>query len=91
MATVLITFKIMPDSVEANLDTIEQQSTEFIEKFGGKVIKNEREPIAFGLVALKLSFSSDEQNSNLDPLEDQIRNVEGVSSVEVVDIRRAIG
>ena len=91
MATVLITFKIMPDSVEANLDTIEQQSTEFIEKFGGKVIKNEREPIAFGLVALKLAFSSDEQNSNLDPLEDQIRNIEVVSSVDVVDIRRAIG
>ena len=91
MGTVIITYKIMPDSVDVNLDDIEKESRGIINKFGGKVMGVEKEPIAFGLVALKITLSLDEKNSNLDPLEDQLRNIEGVSSAEVSDIRRAVG
>ena len=90
MGVVLVTFKIMPESVDVHLEAIEEEVRGFIHKFGGSVGSVEKEPIAFGLIALNISFSLDEHQSNLDPLEDQIRNVKGVSSVEVVDVRRAI-
>ncbi len=91
MGTVLIIFKIMPDTVDADLDEIEEKARKTIEKFGGTIGKAEKEPIAFGLVALKLFFSLDENKSNLEPLEENLRSIEGVASAEVIDVRRAIG
>ena len=81
----------MPDSVEANLSDVEEKSKKIIEDFGGKIIKTENEPVAFGLIALKITFSLDEKNSNLDPLESQLTDMDEVSSAEVVEIRRAVG
>ena len=72
------------------LSKIEGKVKETIKGFNGVVGNIEKEPIAFGLVALMVSCSLDEKNSNLDPLEDQLRNLDGVISVEVVDVRRAI-
>ena len=87
----LITFKIMPDTVDVDLDDVEEKARGLIEDFGGNIIKSEKEPVAFGLMALSISFSLDESYSNLDTLEDQLRNIEGVISAEVVDVRRAVG
>ena len=81
----------MPDSVDVNLNDVEVKSKKIIERFGGKIIKTEKEPVAFGLVALKITFSLDESNSNLDPLESQLTDMDEVSSAEVVEIRRAVG
>ena len=91
MGYVLVTFKIMPEGVDVDLGKIEGAVKKLIIGFGGVVGNIEKEPIAFGLVALRVSCSLDEKNSNLDPLEDQLRNLDGVVSVEVVDVRRAIG
>ncbi len=91
MALVLVTFRIMPESVEVDLNVIEKEVSDLIVRFGGEIARSEKKPIAFGLLALDLSFSLDEKNSNLDPLEDQIRNVSGVESVQVIDVRRAVG
>ena len=33
----------------------------------------------------------DESKGSIDPLEDEIKKIEGVSSVETIDVRRAIG
>lgn len=81
----------MPENVDVDLDGVEKRAKVVIEEFGGKVGNTEREPVAFGLIALKISLSLDEGKSNLDPLEEKLRAIDGVISVEVVDIRRAIG
>ena len=91
MADVIITLKIMPSSPEANLENIKKEVIMHIEKFPGKVKETSLEPVAFGLKALKITFISNEKNSNLDPLEDQIRNLEDVSSCEVSEVSRVIG
>ncbi|MEK6826005.1 MAG: elongation factor 1-beta [Nanoarchaeota archaeon] len=91
MGIVLVTFKIMPESVDVDLDEIQKEAKNLIEKFGGKVSGFEKEPVAFGLNALITRFSLDEKISNLDPLEDNIRNIDGVMSVDVTDVRRGIG
>ena len=91
MATVLITFKIMPESVEVSLDTLEPLCIQAIKDFGGYVAKIEKEPIAFGLTALKIIFSMDESKGSTDTLEDTLKEMEGIRNVEVVDVRRALG
>lgn len=91
MATVLVTFRLMPESPDIDLDTILEHAREIIEDFGGSLGHSQKEPVAFGLVALNISLRIDEQNSNLDPLEEKLRALDGVASAEVIDVRRAIG
>ncbi|MDP2750573.1 MAG: elongation factor 1-beta [Nanoarchaeota archaeon] len=91
MADVVITMKIMPESPEADLDRIEKEAIAIIADFGGEVGKKEIEPIAFGLKALKLIFVADEKKGGTDAMEAKLSEISEVNSVEVVDVRRAIG
>jgi len=92
MAKLIITLRIMPDSPEADLDNIEKEAIKEIKKFSGETeLKREIEPVAFGLKALRIIFVSDESKSNLDELENNIKLINNVNSVEIVDVRRAIG
>jgi elongation factor 1-beta len=91
MADVIVTMKIMPDSPETNLDELETKVTELITGYGGEVGKKEIEPVAFGLKALILIFVADEAKGSTEDLEKQISEVEGVTSVEITDVRRAVG
>jgi len=91
MAQVIVTVKIMPESPDSDLKAIEETSKKQIAEFGGEVGKVEIEPIAFGLNALKLFFVMDESKGDTEPLENTLKNIEQVQSVEVTDVRRAIG
>jgi len=92
MAQVVATLKIMPESPEVDLDILESKAKEKIISFSGnEEMKSEQEPIAFGLIALKITFVMDESKGPIDPLEEQIKALEGVKSVETIDVRRAIG
>ncbi len=91
MANVIITFRIMPESPSVNLNWISGQVSNLIAEFGGNVGKVEEEPIAFGLKALKIYFVLDEQKGSTQHLEEKISLISGVNSIEVVDVRRAIG
>ena len=91
MAQVIVTVKLMPTDVDVDLSKLEKLASKEIEKFGGKIGRVTQEPIAFGLKALIISFFSDESKSNLDPLEESLRNVTDVESVDIVEVRRALG
>ncbi|MFC1727991.1 elongation factor 1-beta [Nanoarchaeota archaeon] len=92
MAKVIVTFKIMPESPESDLDKIQEESKQKIIDFVGEGdMKIEVEPMAFGLKAIKIIFVADEDKGSTDDLEEQIKELEGVSSLEVIDVRRAIG
>ncbi|MFH0868448.1 MAG: elongation factor 1-beta [Candidatus Woesearchaeota archaeon] len=92
MAQVVITLKIMPESPEVDLNKIEQEAKAKIIDFSqNKEMKTEQEPIAFGLKAIKIIFVMEESKGSTDALEEQIKTISGVNSVEVVDVRRAIG
>ena len=92
MAQVVVTLKIMPESVEVDLNKIKEQAKNKIIDFAGAGdMKIEEQPIAFGLKALNIIFIMDEAKGSTEPLEDSILDVEGVQSVEVTDVRRAIG
>jgi elongation factor 1-beta len=89
MAQAIIQIKIMPESPSADLDKIEEKAEHLILK-GTKQIKKEREPIAFGLVAVKITFTWPEEEST-DYLLEDIRAIPEVNSAEIIDFRRAIG
>jgi len=92
MTNVIITLKIMPESPETDLNSIEEQAKTSIKEFAGETeTKSEQEPIAFGLKALKIVFVMDESKGSTEELENKIKEIPCVNSVEVVDVRRAIG
>ena len=92
MADVIITLKIMPESPEIDLDKIEEESKKKIEEFAGEgETKSEKVPLAFGLNSLNIIFVMDESKGSPDPVEESIKAIEGVQSVEVIDVRRALG
>ncbi len=92
MAQVVVTLKIMPESPEVDLHAIEADAKKKIIDFAGAGdTKTEEVPIAFGLKALQIIFIMEESKGSTEPLEDEIGHTEGVKSVEVSDVRRAVG
>ena len=89
MATIVKT-RIMPSSPETDLEKIKEKVKKFIESEGGKGIKFEEELIAFGLKAVIVFFLWDEEKE-LEPLEKAFSEIENVNSVQLIDMRRAIG
>ncbi len=91
MATAAIQFKIMPENLETNLENLKDKIKSKIESFNSGVFNEAKEePIAFGLKALivTLALSEDEE---VDSVENSLKEIKGVSSVELIDYRRAIG
>ncbi|MBS3095752.1 elongation factor 1-beta [Candidatus Woesearchaeota archaeon] len=91
MASVIITFKVTLESPDVDADGVKYKVINAIEDYGADVGKSEIEEVAYGIKAVKIIFIMDESKGATDPLEEKVKEIEGVSSVEVVDVRRAIG
>ena len=92
MASVVVTLRIMPNNPGTDLSVLETEAKKEIVKFcDSKEFKVKIEPIAFGLKALNLLFVMDESKGSTEELEEKIKLIDGVESVEVTDVRRAIG
>lgn len=85
MGDVIVGFKVMPASVEENLDKIESEIKEKI-----KPQKIAREDIAFGLVAILIVKIVEDAEGTLDVVEKQLRSIKGVGEVEVTGITRSL-
>lgn len=91
MTVAAVQFKIMPESIEVDLSKIKQEVKEKIESFESAVFNEAKEePIAFGLKALLITFAIPE-SQEVDDVEKELSKIEGVSSVELIDYRRAVG
>ncbi|MBM3200064.1 elongation factor 1-beta [Candidatus Woesearchaeota archaeon] len=91
MAKVMVSMRIMPESVEINLKDLEKKVKEEISKFGGDVVNVSVSPIAFGLNALDIEFFMDEKLGGTDPLEEKIAGIEGVVNASTTSVRRVVG
>lgn len=92
MASVVVTLRIMPQSTETDLSELEEKAKKEIVDFcNAKEFKTQIQPIAFGLKSLNIIFVMDESKGSTEKLENKISQIEGVESVEVTDVRRAIG
>jgi elongation factor 1-beta len=90
MGIALIRIKIMPSSTEEDLNLIGNNAEKVILKGKGTHYSSEEQNIAFGLKALIVSFALDE-SLELETIERALERIEGVNSVQVIDMRRAFG
>ncbi len=91
MATAGIQFKIMPEGLDTDLDELKTKIQTSVETFESGVFNDAKEePIAFGLKALivTIALSEDEES---DAVEKALNEIEGISSVELIDYRRVVG
>lgn len=87
MANVLAVVKIMPEDAGTNMQKLQSAISK---KLPAKVSikKAEIEEIAFGIKALRLSLMLPDETGGTDAVEDAIRNVKGVSDVQVEFVSR---
>lgn len=85
MGSVIVTFKIMPESVEINLDSLEETIKKEInpQRIG-------RVPIAFGLNAIKIVKLVEEKEGEMDRVTNKIKSIKGVKEVEVIGLTRSL-
>lgn len=91
MARVIVSIQIMPENPEVDLAGVEVKVKEVLQKFEAAGEKIEKEPIAFGLVALNVHFLVDESKGDTEPMEKELAAIEGVNSAEVKKVTRALG
>lgn len=92
MAQMVVTIKVMPVSPEVSLENLKKEIEKKVKAFAGEgEVRFEEEPIGFGLSALNVLFAMDEEKGSTEKLEENLKNIEGVVSAEVVDMRRGIG
>lgn len=87
MGDVVATIKLMPESPEIDLEKVKEEIIKTIPE-GAEFHKIEEEPIAFGLVALKVMVVVGDEEGGTEKVEENFSKVDGISSVEVEDVRR---
>ncbi|MBS3090705.1 elongation factor 1-beta [Candidatus Pacearchaeota archaeon] len=90
MGIAALKIKVMPESVNTDLEKIRQEAELIINRQDAKLHSSEIEEIAFGLKALILTIAWPEEKEQSE-LEDALRSISEVQSAEVIDFRRAFG
>lgn len=85
MGDVAVTLKVMPESPEADLEKIKAEISSVINGAGVHLKGIEEKPVAFGLKCLEVLMIMPDQGGT-DELEELLRGIEGVASVEAGDI-----
>lgn len=91
MASVIVTFRVMPESPDTNIKKIEEDAVKLVKEFGAMSVKTDVQPFAFGLKALTILFVINEAKGDTEELEKKMLTLEGVQGVEVTDVRRTVG
>jgi elongation factor 1-beta len=85
MGEVIVGLKILPKTVEVDLDKLEEKIENAI-----KPEKISREPIAFGLVAIHVVKIVPDAGGEIENLENKLKEIEEVGEVEVTGITRSL-
>ncbi len=90
MGIIAVKIRILPSSPEVDLEGLKKIIKSLVEKNNGKNCSFEEDPIAFGLKAL-IAFFAWPEELELENLEESLKGIEGISSTQVIDMRRAFG
>ena len=85
MGEVIVTFKVMPTGSDVDMDKLEAN-------IKGKIRADRisREPIAFGLIALKVITIIQDAEGELEKVESALRSIEDVNGVEVTNLTKTL-
>ncbi len=92
MAMMIITYRVMPEDGEVEYSQLEKVAKECILKYDSSVKINSvvEHEVGFGLKAVKINFSVDE-NKGSEPLEELLKELEEVGDVIIESMSRAMG
>jgi len=85
MADVAVTIMLMPEGTEVDLGKLEKEA-----RARARVHSVSKEPIAFGLEALKIIALVEDAEGGTDPLEKALASIPGVGNVRVVGLTRLL-
>jgi elongation factor 1-beta len=85
MAEVIVGLKVLPKTIEVDLDKLEKEIKRAISPE-----RMEREPIAFGLVAILVTKIVPDEAGQVDELERKLKSIEEVGEVEITGISRSL-
>jgi translation elongation factor aEF-1 beta len=89
VGTVIVTYKVFPEDIVGNFDSLKQKIEEKLPKDSSLSGYGE-EPVAFGLVALLVQVRFPEDQSGLvDEFETALGQIPGVSQVQTLMVRRS--
>lgn len=80
-----MTLRLMPEGIEVDLKKLEADLREKV-----KVHSVTREPIAFGLEALRIAAVIEDAEGGTEPLEKKLMGIPGVGNVEVTGLTRLL-
>jgi elongation factor 1-beta len=87
MGTVAIKFRVMPEGPDVDLDNLEVRIREIVDEKGAEMQGVEVKPFAFGLKAMEMAVTMPDSGGNVsDAIEEAIDGIEGVQSVEVLEV-----
>ncbi len=88
MAKVLVVVKVYPEDITTDLDSLVEKIKEKLPE-GYEVTRYSKEPIAFGLSALRLYvLIPEESEGGTSKLEELLASIEGVQEIEVEAVHR---
>ena len=92
MSKAVITFKIMPESPEVDLEPIKEK-LEAIAKVNGAIgaMQIKEEPIAFGLKAIMVIAMYEVEGADFDKIAEEMKQIDQVRSAEVAKMDLALG
>lgn len=93
MANAIVTFKIMPESPEIDLEAIKEKAFSIAKENGSKgEMQGKIEPVAFGLKQLMVyAMYEVNDNNDFDAIASKMGELEGVQSSEVHNMDLAMG
>jgi len=85
MAEVLVALRVMPKSIEVDLNVLEKKIKDSVSPD-----RIERNPIAFGIVAFNIMKLIPDEGKELDTIEKKLKEIEEVGEVEVTEVMRSL-
>jgi elongation factor 1-beta len=89
MAEIIAKIKIMPEEAGQDMERLKERLSGVVPS-SCRVLEWKVEPIAFGLKALIVIMSLPDAEGGTQPVEDAFSRVEGVQSIQIMELSRRI-